>query len=250
MAFIMRCFESAETRGHTRVDTTHQRHEFIQCNATSEADMLPTRSTTDLSGRLFVTSKASFRLLAVTAQSPSRWMLIFVLSLFVGHVNADDFRVEQVETHLVDGVYLLNTRLKTELGEDTLEALYNGVPLTIVMDIEIVKNRDLLWDERIASLQGRYQLQLHALSDHYILKNLNSGATRTFRNLDSAILGLGTISDFPMIDSYLLNPNQQYWVRVRARLDIEALPSPLRPLAYLRSLWELDSDWYTWPIEG
>lgn len=170
--------------------------------------------------------------------------------LFVAPVNADDFEVKEAETHLVDGVYLLNTRLKTELGEDTLEALYNGVPLTIVMDIEIVKNRDLLWDERIASLQGRYQLQLHALSDHYILKNLNSGATRTFRNLDSAILGLGTISDFPMIDSYLLNPNQQYWVRVRARLDIEALPSPLRPLAYLRSLWDLDGDWYTWPIEG
>lgn len=173
-----------------------------------------------------------------------------MLCLFAVHVNADDFTIEQVETHLVDGVYVLNARLKTELGEDTLEALYNGVPLTIVMDIEIVKNRDLLWDERIASLQSRYQLQLHALSDHYILKNLNSGATRTFRNLDSAILGLGTISDFPMIDSYLLNPNQRYSVRARARLDIEALPSPLRPLAYLRSLWDLDSDWHTWPIEG
>lgn len=212
--------------------------------------MLPTRSTTGLSGRLFVTSKASFRLVSITAQSHAHWMLIFVLCLFAVHVNADDFTIEQVETHLVDGVYVLNARLKTELGEDTLEALYNGVPLTIVMDIEIVKNRDLLWDERIASLQSRYQLQLHALSDHYILKNLNSGATRTFRNLDSAILGLGTISDFPMIDSYLLNPNQRYSVRARARLDIEALPSPLRPLAYLRSLWDLDSDWHTWPIEG
>ena len=210
-------------------------------------NMIPTYSKS-LSGRLSVTSTAGFRL--GMRHSASRCMLVFVLSLFAMHGNADDFRIKQVETHLVDGVYLLNAQLKTELGEDTLEALYNGVPLTIVMDIEIVKHRDMLWDERIASLQGRYQLQLHALSDHYILKNLNSGATRTFRNLDSAILGLGIISDFPMIDSYLLDPGQEYWVRVRARLDIEALPSPLRPLAYLRSLWDSDTDWYTWPIEG
>ena len=62
----------------------------------------------------------------------------------------------------------------------------------------------------------------------------------------NAVEALGTIADFPLLDAYLLEGEKHYMLYVRARLDIEALPSPLRPLAYLSSLWRLESEWYRW----
>jgi hypothetical protein len=52
----------------------------------------------------------------------------------------------------------------------------------------------------------------------------------------------------PLVGTTAIEPEKKYVVRVRARLDVEALPSPLRPLAYLTAPWQLDSDWYQWPL--
>ena len=63
------------------------------------------------------------------------------------------------------------------------------------------------------------------------------------------IVGLGKIRNFPLLDEHLIGDKGHRYVRLRALLDIESLPSPMRPLAYLSSLWRLKSDWYEWPIE-
>ena len=59
---------------------------------------------------------------------------------------------------------------------------------------------------------------------------------------------LGQINNLPLIDARLLNPELRYQVKVRAHLDIESLPAPMRPLAYISSDWQLDSDWVSWPL--
>lgn len=183
------------------------------------------------------------------AQSPVRWLLISVLLL--GYVQADGagFEVRDAEIRLVNGVYLLDVDLDLDFSYEVLDALESGVPLTVVVDMQILRPRRAIWDERVAKVQARYQLQVHPLSKQYVLKNLNSGGTRTFRDLDAAMAELATVQDFPLLDAHLLQGEQRYTLRVRARLDIEALPSPLRPMAYLSSLWRLRSDWYAWSIE-
>ena len=62
--------------------------------------------------------------------------------------------------------------------------------------------------------------------------------------------GLSRIRDIPLIDEHLIDSDSAYTLRLRALLDIEALPSPMRPLAYFSSLWRLKSDWYEWPLES
>jgi hypothetical protein len=46
----------------------------------------------------------------------------------------------------------------------------------------------------------------------------------------------------------LLVSDERYEGALRARLDIEALPAPLRVFAYLSDDWRLTSEWYTWPL--
>jgi len=165
------------------------------------------------------------------------------------HAQASEFTVQQAHTRLVEDVYLLDADMRLELSDEALEALHNGVPLTVILDLEILRARWLVWDEQVARYQTRYQLEFHALSDRYVLKDLDTGESRSFHTLSEATAQLGHIDDLPAFGSDLVEPGAKYTVRLRARLDIEALPSPLRPLAYLSSLWRLGSDWYAWQLE-
>jgi len=46
----------------------------------------------------------------------------------------------------------------------------------------------------------------------------------------------------PIIELTKLNPSDTYNVELDAKLDIEALPLPLRPKAYLSSDWSLSAE--------
>ena len=171
------------------------------------------------------------------------------MALHAGTAAADgEFELRETHTRLVDGVYFVNASFLFDFSDEALEALDNGVALTVRIDMRVLRARRLLWDERVAALSARRRLRLHPLSALYVLENLNTGAKRTFRNLDEALSALTTVADFPMLDAHLLAGDERYSVQLRARLDIEALPAPLRPLAYLSSLWRLGSDWYTRPL--
>lgn len=162
--------------------------------------------------------------------------------------QAEEFAIRSANTRLVDNVYMLNASIDYRFSRRALDALENGVPLTIRLDIEVERLRSYWLDEEIASLQQRYQLQYHALSGQHVLRNLNSGAANAHPSLESAVSALGMLVDFPLLDENLIDPAGEYEVSLKASLDIEALPSPLRPLAYLTPGWWHGSDWYSWSL--
>ena len=149
---------------------------------------------------------------------------------------------------LRDGVYYVDADVDLNFSEKSREALDNGVSLTIRIDLEVLRRRPWLWDSKVSIVRANYELELHALSQQYVVRNLNLGTTHSYASLDLAASALGRVSDFPLVDAHLLDDPKNYRWRIRARLDIEALPAPLRPLAYLSALWRHDSDWYEWPL--
>lgn len=164
-------------------------------------------------------------------------------------VQAEGIEINNVETRLVENVYWLNADIDFNFSNKTLDALKNGVPITIELNIVVSRHRDYLWDETIATLQQRYQLQYHALTKQYLLKNLNSTSIQSHSSLKTALAALGNIINFPLLDKNLLEDHQQYSARMRASVDVEALPVPLRLLAYITSGWRLSSEWYEWPLK-
>lgn len=179
------------------------------------------------------------------------WLLAgLLLALAVsGTARADAaFSVRDVHTDVDRQVYHLDADIDYTLTVDALDALQNGVPLSLKVFIEVYKHRNWWWDKRVASLVQRYRLRYHALAEKYLVQNLNSGAQETYSSLAAALRALGTIRDLPVIDQNLLDPDAAYWGRLRVELDIESLPAPLRPLAYLSSQWRLGSEWYEWSL--
>ena len=174
---------------------------------------------------------------------------VLVVVLFSRPSFAEGFRVLAAETKVKDHVIQLDANLDLKFSEDALEALRSGVPLIVLVNIEIHKDRNWWWDKSIAELEQGYLLLYHALSEKYIIHNLNSGAQNNFASLNSALHSLSNIRNFPLIDKNLLEQDENYYVRMRTYLDIEALPAPMRPIAYISSQWQLESDWFSWPLK-
>ena len=173
---------------------------------------------------------------------------MLLLGVCLAHAaDAPVFEIREVQTRLEAGVYRLDARADIEFDAATLEALQSGVPLTVIFDMEVMRERALM-NERIAHVTARYRLEVHALSGQYVVSNTGTGTSRNFRTYPEALLDLGQLHDFPLFDAALLEPDEHYLLRVRARLDIEALPSPMRLVAYFDSLWRLPNSWSTWEL--
>jgi len=150
---------------------------------------------------------------------------------------------------MVAGVHELEARLQLILSAEALDALNSGVPLTIELNIEVIRVRGLWVDDEEAMLTVTYELEYRPLSQRYILRNLNSGDQNSFATLYSALNNLGRIQSLPVIDDALLVPDANYRLRLRALLSTRQYPAPLRILFFWRSQWQLQSDWYEWTLD-
>lgn len=165
-----------------------------------------------------------------------------------GAWSGGEFRVINAEAHLVEGVYRVDANIEFELNDAVREALANGVPLVFEIDLRIRRPREWLWDETVAMLVQRFELRYHALSNRYVVRHLNTAGRHSFASLGDALYHIGSVRGLPLIDQALLEPGTPYEAGIRARLDIESLPSPMQVMAYVSRSWWLDSDWHTWPL--
>lgn len=167
-------------------------------------------------------------------------------------VNAQDdpgrFEIRSASVELRSGVYYLDAWIEYRLSTEAREALESGVALTLDTEVEFLRHRRFWFDPQEAGLLQSYGLQYHALSQRYIVANLNTGEQSSFATLFSALNSLGRITQLPLIDAALLDPDGVYDIRIRAILSTEDIPGPLRLLAFWRRDWSLESEWYTWQL--
>jgi hypothetical protein len=178
------------------------------------------------------------------------WRVLTGIGLFwLSQVTYAELSIHYAKTRLVDEVYVLDAQISYDLTEVTRDALQNGISLTLVLTMVIERDRWYLWNEEIATLKQRYQVKYYTLSDQYVVEYLNTGIEETFGSLNAALIRLGQLDSFPLLDQHLTQPDKRYWVYLQTHLDIESLPVPLRPIAYLSSQWRLSSNWYLCPLE-
>lgn len=176
--------------------------------------------------------------------------LLALLTVAAGAVDAKDepFEIRSASSRLSEGVWFATARIDFRLSNDALEALENGVELTIQLQIEVMRDRRFWLDDKVASLKQNYLLSYQPLSERYVIKNLNSGEQKSFATLFSALNNMGRVVDLPIIDASILKPEAAYEISMRAVLDQDTLPGPLRLIAFWSEGFRLVSDWYTWKL--
>jgi hypothetical protein len=159
------------------------------------------------------------------------------------------FEVRSADLELKDGVYHLNARIELPISDAVRRGLTEGVPLTLEVDLEIERVRQLLPNSKVAELTQRYHLQYNAVSGHYVLHNDNSGQQESLGTIDAALESLSEIKSLPVLDKALLSTERRYEASVRAKVDYGSVPFTLRVLMFWVNEWHRESDWYTWTLQ-
>ena len=159
------------------------------------------------------------------------------------------FNVRSATATINEGVLELDARLQLLLSNEANDALTSGVPLTIELQLDVIRVRRFIPDAGAAELRVQYELEYRPLSQRYIVRSLNSGEQESFATLYSALNNLGRVQGLPIIDEALLEADSNYRLRLRALLSTQQYPAPLRMLFFWRDQWQLASDWYEWRLE-
>jgi hypothetical protein len=174
--------------------------------------------------------------------------VLFCLLPLSGYADEFSAEVKQAEITLQGDSYVLSADIIYQLSEKALEALQNGVPLFWDIKVKILQHRNVLWDHSLIDSAIRYRIQYHALLNMYRVSNETNGDVHNFSTLTAALDSMSAIRDFPLIENAKLAPEKQYQYAIKVNFDREALPLPLRPIAYTDPQWYLSSDWTLWPL--
>ncbi len=177
------------------------------------------------------------------------WILLLVfLVIQPALAGAEDFAISAQECRLVGEFYVLDANIDFSFSEKSLEALQNGVPLTMEVHVQVRRDGAWIWEDDLLDSRLRFQIRYHALASVYQVVDLQSKGQQGFVGLGSAVSALGDIHGLPIIDRVELEPGEVYNIQIKAALDIDALPLPLRPLAYVSPSWNQSSDWHSCQI--
>lgn len=171
--------------------------------------------------------------------------------LLAGFGNASaDFTVVDIQPKFVEQSLVLNGNFELGLNTKVEEALAKGIPLEVNIDVHLLRTRRFLWDQKIASWTLRRRIQFHALSGQYLVSSAEPEpeSGESLLTLQEALKQLGTLNDVTLKLEEPVKPDDAHSVDIRVSLDIEALPTPLRPVAYTSFTWHLNSGWSTWKV--
>jgi len=160
----------------------------------------------------------------------------------------DGFIVENAELSPDTTEYTLDADIQFHFSKEVHKALDHGIALQIDIEIQAKQPRKWLWDTTIRQVELNQRLEHHPLSNQYLVTDLNTGIKHHFQNLNNALKFLGTIKDYPLFGLATLKQGKTYTAQIRASLNTESLPAPLRLSAYLASDWQLSSPWFKWTI--
>lgn len=180
-----------------------------------------------------------------------RWLFTVTVWLVLAGAQAraeEGTAVTSVSDRFVNGMYIVDGRVRFTLTDDMHKALDSGIALVFDIEVEIRRTDGWLWDEVVARSVQRISLEHHALSGTYVVNNSTSRLRQSFRNLDEALIALGDRSNLAISEERHLPKPGPYEGRMRVVLDLQTLPAPLRPIAYLSPSWPLHSDWYEWTV--
>lgn len=177
------------------------------------------------------------------------WLgLVLLIALAPGLAMAKTaFRVESVVTRTVGDELVMDAHFTPVLTPVALEALDNGVPLTFEVWYQIREANAWIWAASLVDRRLRYEIRYQPLSERYRVGPVQGGG-KNYVTRDAAIAALAELHDLPLLSRSELKPDQDYEIDLKVSLDIEELPLPLRPMAYLFPSWKLSTGWTSWPL--
>jgi hypothetical protein len=140
---------------------------------------------------------------------------------------------------------VMNARLIDGFTEKIQEAINNGLPMGFTFEIELRKVNTVLMDSLVSSNKVRHRIQFDSLKKIYRFsefgKNLKrSIITRKKARYQKLML---TLKDIPIAPIYKLDPDEKYYVRVKADLETDRFWFPFNYILFFVPFSEFETSW-------
>ncbi|MDR2218991.1 MAG: DUF4390 domain-containing protein [Methylobacillus sp.] len=171
-------------------------------------------------------------------------MLLAITLGFAPQVQAEGIEVKSAELVPAENNYQLNADFEINFSAEMEDALNKGVPLSFLVEFQLVRPRDYWFDREITTKTQRIQLSYHALSRQYLM---NEGPhQKSFASLEDMMEELSHLQGWSVFAKSDIESGENYVASLRFRLDPSRLPKALQVEALSSEKWTLVSERYRW----
>jgi hypothetical protein len=156
--------------------------------------------------------------------------------------------IREAQAALDEGVYELDAKLDLILPEGARRAIESGLTMRLTYEITVDRVRRYMPDASVAVLEQRYEVSYHALSQRYLVRNLNTSQQEDLGSLQAALDRISELRGLPVIDKALVTDGPVYEGRIRAVLGMNTAPDVFGWLLFWTDDWSATSEWYAWTL--
>lgn len=176
----------------------------------------------------------------------SLWVSALVLTMgFVSPASAVSPDVVNIGVGTKGKYVVMNARLVDGFTEKIQEAINNGVPIGFTFEIELRQDNTAWVDSLISSNKVRHRVQFDSLKKVYrfteigknVRRNIITRKKSRFQNL------MLNLKDIPIAPIYKLDPNEKYYVRVKADLETDRFWFPFNYIFFFVPFSEFETSW-------
>ena len=146
------------------------------------------------------------------------------------------------------GVIMLSASVVYPSSDLLTASLKDGVTLSFDLECIITRHRRLWFDAQAVDLVRHRELSYHVVSDHYLLRDVDTGTQDSFPTLEAALASLGAVAEWPVAVDSQLHGEGPWQIALRAGVRRGHMPDALRALMFWSDAWHRTSDWYTWTL--
>jgi Domain of unknown function (DUF4390) len=160
---------------------------------------------------------------------------------------ASTLQVKTAELTQREEFYSLDANIDVRFDKDIEEAINKGVPLSFLVEFQIVSPREYWFDDEIVTQTQSVVLSYHALSRQYLVTR--SEHQLSFETLNEAAKELGNLQDWKVVESSLIEKGEPYKAALLIRLDKTKLPKAIQVDTLATEKWNLVSQKIEWAFK-
>ena len=175
-----------------------------------------------------------------------RFFAIVGLMLLVMSARAENIEVRAASVTLGEDAYALDADFEISLTQTLEDILAKGVVLNFLLELDLIRPRWYWLNDKVASVTQQYKLSYNSLTRQY---RVSLGTLfQNFPTVGEAVRFISRVRNLPVTEKSALQPGVSYQASMRMRLDVSQLPKPFQITALGSREWNLNSDWYRFPV--
>jgi hypothetical protein len=148
-----------------------------------------------------------------------------------------------------DGHKLVTAEIEYRFPEVALKALEEGIPLSFKVCLKVGRLGLLGWPETLTQEERTIQLRYQPLAKSYQVSDLGSGVVVHYASLATVLDTLSHLRGWLLPELPPQEAGEKREASLSFSFDVEALPLPLRLVAYISPEWKINTPAYRWQLD-